>query len=412
MSLIGNYSKFLEAENRKNPNVVREREREREPPPLGGGVPGSLFPCSPEKMKNARASVCRHPDSQSGNVIAVRTIIVSHHSEGDQMTTSLTVRDSTSIEHQTYRAGKRARNYQRQATSGATQRAYQSDLRHIGHWLAAEGLIPAAEAESIAAVHSATSTPAIVQDYLAHYAEALKPATLTRRVAAIAKLHERVAAETGGVNSHPTKSPAVKETLAGIRRSRGVRQTKALALTEAELRQITDALNTDSLQDLRDRALLMIGWRGALRRSEIVALKVENLETAEAGLILHIEHSKTDQDGEGQMVPIFSKASIRHCPIAALQRYLDTAGITEGTIFPLTAQSVSLILARAAERAGLDPDRIAGLSAHSLRAGYATQAAANGYAAEQIAVVTRHRDLRVLYGYIRPAQLHAGAPDF
>ena len=169
---------------------------------------------------------------------------------------------------------------------------------------------------------------------------------------------------------------------------------------------------------MRDRALLLLGFSIAARRSELVALNVADIVENEHGLMVRIRRSKTDQEGRGATVAV-PRGAIA-CPVKALQAWLDAAGITEGPIFRpvlrggavattrLTDRSVANIVKVHAERLGLDP---ATFSGHSLRAGFATSAAARGANLFKIMDVTRHKSVDTLRGYVRDAELfrdHAG----
>jgi site-specific recombinase XerD len=173
----------------------------------------------------------------------------------------------------------------------------------------------------------------------------------------------------------------------------------------------------DGLKAIRDRALLLLGFAGAFRRSELVAVNVEDLEEADAGLKVIIRRSKTDQEGQGATIAIL-KGSVA-CPVAAAKAWLEAAQIATGSIFRrirkggavgdrLTAQSVAHIVKAHAERAGLDPTLFAG---HSLRAGFLTSAAAKGASIFKMMDQSRHRSADTLKGYVReaePFQDHAG----
>jgi integrase len=160
---------------------------------------------------------------------------------------------------------------------------------------------------------------------------------------------------------------------------------------------------------LRDRALLLLGFAVGLRRSELVALQVEDLSPSPDGLRIRIARSKTDQQGRDQELLVVYAEPPRPCPVRALRAWLDAAEVTTGPIFrrvtrtgaisnPLTPQTVALIIKKRPRTAGLDAREFAG---HSLRSGYATQAARDGHHPTQIAATTRHQDQRVLAGYIR-----------
>lgn len=167
------------------------------------------------------------------------------------------------------------------------------------------------------------------------------------------------------------------------------------------------------LQAARNKALLLLGFATACRRSELVALQVEDLRYFDAGIEVLIRRSKTDQEGEGETIFVpFAKGN--RCPVIALNAWLDLAGISKGALFrqvsrhdrllgdkPLTPQTVALVM-KAAVRASQGNDAAKTISGHSLRAGYITTAAESGHSMYQIKQVSRHRSDTVLAGYIRP----------
>ena len=174
----------------------------------------------------------------------------------------------------------------------------------------------------------------------------------------------------------------------------------------------------DGLKGIRDRALLLLGFAGAFRRSELVALDCEDIEESETGLKIRIKFSKTDQEGEGATIAIV-RGSIA-CPVEALKAWRDAAGITTGPVFcsirkggkvgaRLSAQSVADVVKAHAENVGLDPALFAG---HSLRAGFLTSAAKRGASIFKMMDQSRHRSVDTLRGYVRDAEIfkdHAGA---
>ena len=195
----------------------------------------------------------------------------------------------------------------RASLSKATERAYKADLRHFRAW---GGVIPA--------------TPLTVAQYLADHAEILAVATLRRRLATIAKVH------AGNGYPNPVDSEPVKMTLRGIRRTHGKPQRQARPLACADLLRMVGEPKT--CQEIRDQALLLVGFAGAFRRSELVALDVEDLDFIDDGLLITLRRSKTDQDGSGRQIPIpFARGNI--CPVRALRRWLEVAGISTGPIF-------------------------------------------------------------------------------
>jgi integrase len=202
--------------------------------------------------------------------------------------------------------------------------------------------------------------------------------------------------------------------LGGIRRRLGIAPLRRARPLELEaLERVVAAIDSGSRAGLRDRALLLLGFAAALRRSELVALDVADLDfDPSRGLVVTIRRSKTDQEQAGARVAIPFAQSEGRCAVRATRRWLDAAGIHRGAVFRrmqrgdrigttrLSEQSVALIVKRRARAAGLPPELLSG---HSLRAGYATAAARAGIEERKIANVTRHKNLPVLRGYIRAA---------
>jgi integrase len=242
-----------------------------------------------------------------------------------------------------------------------------------------------------------------------------KASTLGRRVAAI-----RYAHNLAGL-ALPTDAEGVKATMRGIRRTYGsARVRKAPAVAGKMLGMVATA--PDKLAGLRDRALLLIGFGGALRRSELVALDVADIEETETGLLVRIRGSKTDQERAGATIAI-AHGDIA-CPARALREWLDAAAIESGPIFRpidkggtvrssrLTCRSVANIVKAYAERAGFDACTFSG---HSLRAGFPTSAAGRGASIFKMMDVSRHKSVDTLRGYVRDAELfkdHAGTGLF
>ncbi|WP_165356834.1 site-specific integrase [Nocardioides zhouii] len=167
----------------------------------------------------------------------------------------------------------------------------------------------------------------------------------------------------------------------------------------------------DTTAGSRDRAILLVGFAGALRRSELVALRVDDVEWRDEGAVLHIRRSKADQEAAGREVALPRGKDEQSCPVDALRSWLAEGDISRGQLFrsvdrhgnvgeQLSDRAIVLVIRRAATAAGLDPDKYSG---HSLRAGFATTAAAHGASERRIAVQTGHRSMEVLRGYIRHA---------
>jgi integrase len=271
------------------------------------------------------------------------------------------------------------------ATAKNTIRAYDSDLAHFLAW---GGSIPA--------------DPGIVAKYFAAYSNMLSVATLARRVIAIRRAHA-----LGGLPD-PTKSELVRLTLRGVRRLHGRPQRRVAPLRLEHLADIVSRLGSEK-RDLRDRALLLVGFAGAFRRSELTAIDCSQIERRERGIIITLPRSKTDQEGRGRHVAI-TRVGGPMCPVAALDGWLTTCGITDGPLFrpvskagrvlgkPLSTSAVAIIVKQRAAQIGLDPRRYSG---HSPRAGFATSAAAAGLSVWKIKGQTGHVSDAVVGRYIR-----------
>ncbi|GAB7541406.1 site-specific integrase [Cupriavidus sp. 8B] len=274
------------------------------------------------------------------------------------------------------------------ARSAATQRGYAADLRHF---TSKGGRIPA--------------TPQDLAAYLAELAATLAVATIERRLIAIHRAHVDKGLES------PARGALVKQTMAGIRRTLGTRQRQAKALVKDDLLEMLVMVDQRKpMQAARDRALLLVGFAGAFRRSELVAIRCEDISDHTNGLEILIRRSKTDQAGAGRTVFIPHARGTR-CPVKALRQWLELAGIASGWVFravnrhdavgrtALSAQSVALIVKASTRRVGGDPSAVSG---HSLRAGYVTTAVEAGLQPHQIKEQTGHRSDAMLARYIRP----------
>lgn len=284
-----------------------------------------------------------------------------------------------------------AMGFARANRSTATHRAYASDWAHFEAWTARHGL------------DSLPAAPETVALYVSDLAATLRPSTINRRLCAISVYHQRAGLES------PSSAAGVREVMKGIRRSLKTAQHEAAPAVIGEIRRMVAHLPHD-VGGTRDRALLLVGFAGAMRRSELVALDVADLEERDEGVVALLRTSKTDQEGQGRRVAIPFGRDPETCPVTALRAWLSAGSITEGSVFRavdrhgrvgtgrLSDRAVALVVKRAAERAGLDPARYSG---HSLRAGFATTAAANGASERAIAAQTGHRSMEVLRRYVR-----------
>jgi integrase len=284
--------------------------------------------------------------------------------------------------------------YAEAAQSESTRRSYAQDIRHFKR---NGGKIPA--------------TPAMVAGYLARFAESYAVATLQHRLVAIRRAH------VDGGYASPTSDKLVKRTMQGIRRTEGVAQRRVQALVKDDLLELLVMVaKQKSLKAARDKALLLVGFAGAFRRSELVALTVEDITPHAHGIEILIARSKTDQEGEGRTVFVPLAKSEDRCPVLALQAWLELAGIGRGPLFrpinrhdclanekALTSQSVALIV-KAHMRTTKGEEAARRVSAHSLRAGFVTEGAMAGMQASVIMGQTGHKSLEMMFRYIRPVQ--------
>lgn len=273
------------------------------------------------------------------------------------------------------------------ATSPNTRRAYQADIRHFQKW---GGKLP-------------THTENIL-DYLQTFAQELNPRTLSRRLTALKNWHLYQGFPD------PTQHPSIGKTLAGILRTYGKPKNKALPLLpEHLLKIVTYLIEEKTLRASRDAALLQIAFFGAFRRSEIVAIRYEDIEWKDQGIDILIPHSKTDQTNQGQYCAI-PYGHEHLCPVKALKRWLTQSGITNGPIFrrirpqghlasiPLVPLSVSNILKKRAHDAGVP--HAENFSSHSLRRGLATSACRDGASLPAIMRQGRWKNINTVLEYV------------
>ena len=291
----------------------------------------------------------------------------------------------------------------RQAASPATLRAYKADWQHYAAWCARSGFVPV------------PAEPATVGAYLASLAETKAPTTVRRRLSAIGKMHR-----FNGLPWTPSHRD-IQEPLRGLLRQYGRPVQKAAPLTLEMLRRLVATCDT-SARGRRDRALLLIGFTGALRRSELAALRVEDVTVAAGGLRVRIVRGKTDPAGQGAEIGLPRGKHAGTCPVKAFRdwqavakrkagplfRRISTAGrIGEAALHP---DAVRRILAHRTRLAGIEIDGSERLSTHALRVGFITETYGKGVRDEDIMRHTRHRDLRTMRGYVQRAGLLTESP--
>ena len=295
-----------------------------------------------------------------------------------------------------------ARRYRDASRAPGTRAKYAGDWAAFSIWCQARGHA------------SLPSHPGTVAVYLSALADRkLAPSTVGRILAAIGYHHRLV----GLVAPHNGEGGAViADVVAGIRRSHATPPRRKAAADSYVVHAVLRAITGDTLADLRDRALVAFGMASALRRSELVALTMADLQPGPDGLRVRVVRSKTDQEGRGVVVAIPDGRRLK--PLTHLNAWLERANINDGLVFrslvngrvgsALTDQSVSLVVKRRVRAAGYDP---ADFAAHSLRAGFLTSAAAAGASIWKMREVSRHKSVQVLSDYVRDSDLlrdHAG----
>jgi len=272
-----------------------------------------------------------------------------------------------------------------------TLRAYQSDFRDFSAFCAKNGF------------SSMPSQPKILALYITHLSKSSKFSTLKRRIASISVIHK--------LKGHylDTKHPIIMENLHGIKRTLGSRQKSKKPILINDLKLIINAIDETKSKfknknKLRDKALILIGFAGGFRRSELVNIDYEDVEFVTEGVKILIKRSKTDQSGEGiiKAIPYFDNQ--KFCPVVAIKEYIESIStdINKGKIFDISDKSVALIIKKYAQKSGLDSNKYAG---HSLRSGFATTAAEFGAEERNIMAMTGHKTTQMVRRYIQEANL-------
>ena len=264
-----------------------------------------------------------------------------------------------------------------------TLRAYQSDFKDFSIFCTKNGFscIP--------------TQPKVIALYITHLSKSSKFSTLKRRIASISVIHK--------LKGHylDTKHPIIMENLHGIKRTLGTRQKAKKPILINDLKLIIKAIDKEKI---RDKALILVGFAGGFRRSELVNINNEDIEFVPEGVKILIKRSKTDQSGEGSVkaIPYFDNQEF--CPVITLKDYIKNNFTKDykGKVFKISDKSVALIIKRYANKAGLDSSRYAG---HSLRSGFATTAAEFGAEERNIMAMTGHKTTQMVRRYIQEANL-------
>ena len=268
-----------------------------------------------------------------------------------------------------------------------TLRAYQSDFRDFSAFCTKNGLT------------SIPTQPKIIALYITHLSKTSKFSTLKRRIASISVIHK--------LKGHylDTKHPIIMENLHGIKRVKGSNQKAKKPILINDLKIIINAIDENiktEKRKIRDKAIILLGFAGGFRRSELVSINYEDVDFVNEGIKIFIKRSKTDQSGEGMIkaIPYFDNKLF--CPVINLKKWIDYSEIKIGKIFNISDKNVSLIIKKYISLCGLDASKYSG---HSLRSGFATSTAESGAEERNIMAMTGHKTTQMVRRYIQEANL-------
>ena len=267
-----------------------------------------------------------------------------------------------------------------------TLRAYQADFRDYAEFCLKNGF------------NSIPSEPKVIALYLTHLSAFSKFSTLKRRLASIKVVHR--------LKGHyiDTKHPIISENLMGIKRKMGIKQTSKKPILINDLKLIIDAINQDKneFKKFQNKALILIGFAGGFRRSELVSIELEDIDFVNEGVKIIVKRSKTDQTGLGMIkaIPYFENKN--YCPVISLKEWIDYSKNNSGKIFKISDKTVAITIKKYALLAGLDNTKYAG---HSLRSGFATSTAEIGADERSIMAMTGHKTTQMVRRYIHEANL-------
>jgi len=274
----------------------------------------------------------------------------------------------------------------RSSKASNTLRAYKSDYKDFASFCLKNGFKPM------------PSEPKIISLYLTYLSKSCKFSTLKRRLASISVIHR--------LSGHyiDTKHPMITENLMGIKRVKGSHQKAKKPILINELKLIVNAIDKDKNEKNRfkNRALILVGFAGGFRRSELVAIVNEDVDFVPEGVKIFVKRSKTDQSGEGMTkgIPYFLNAN--YCPVISLKNWIEKSEIKYGKIFDMSDKSVALTIKKYTALVGLDSNKYSG---HSLRSGFATSAAELGAEERSIMAMTGHKTTQMVRRYIQEANL-------
>ena len=267
-----------------------------------------------------------------------------------------------------------------------TLRAYKADYKDFASFCIKNGF------------RSMPSEPKIITLYLTHLSKKSKFSTLKRRLASISVIHK--------ISGHyiDVKHPMITENLMGIKRILGSYQKAKKPILIKELKLILDAVDKEKNEKhrLKNRTLILVGFAGGFRRSELVAIFYEDLDFVSEGVKIFVKRSKTDQSGEGMTKGIPYFENTEYCPVISLKKWIEKSGIKSGKIFDMSDKSVALTIKKYAALAGLDSNKYSG---HSLRSGFATSTAELGAEERSIMAMTGHKTTQMVRRYIKEANL-------
>ncbi len=267
-----------------------------------------------------------------------------------------------------------------------TLRAYKADYNDFASFCIKHGF------------KSMPSDPKILSLYLTYLSKTSKYSTLKRRLASISVIHR--------LSGHyiDTKHPMITENLMGIKRVKGSHQKAKKPILINELKLIVNVIDEDKNEKrkFKNKALILVGFAGGFRRSELVAILYEDVDFVSEGVKIFVKRSKTDQSGEGMTkgIPYFSNPE--YCPVISLKNWIEKSGIKNGKIFDISDKSVALTIKKYAGIAGLDSNKYSG---HSLRSGFATSTAELGAEERSIMAMTGHKTTQMVRRYIQEANL-------
>jgi len=267
-----------------------------------------------------------------------------------------------------------------------TLRAYRADFKDFTSFCIKNGL------------NSMPTEPKILSIYLTYLSSFSKFSTLRRRLASIKVIHK--------LKGHyiDINHPIISENLLGIKRVKGVKQKSKKPLLINDLKSIINAIYQEKreIKKFRNKALILIGFAGGFRRSELVSIECDDIDFVKEGVKIFIKRSKTDQTGEGmtKAIPYFENKEF--CPVTSLKDWIQYSNVKSGRIFKISDKTVALTIKKYALLAGLDNTNYAG---HSLRSGFATSTAEIGADERSIMAMTGHKTTQMVRRYIREANL-------